>query len=99
MGTTSLFLVIEHTIIHKRSIRMRMNAAMKFPGLFHASRHFQALSTQAKSRTVRYQILRPHQLPLVQNMMYESFHPHEPIERHLGLYKGSYSIPDADKLV
>ena len=35
--------------------------------------------------TTRYEILRPHQLPIVHQLLYESFFVDEPMTRHLGL--------------
>jgi len=48
---------------------------------------------------VKYEIVKPSQLPKVQELMYESGYPREPMVNHLGLCKGLYSIPDSDKLM
>jgi len=51
-----------------------------------------------KKRNISYSIVRPHQLPEVHKLMYQSFHKDEPMTRHLGLCKGSFSIPDSDEM-
>merc|ERR1712183_426472 len=50
-------------------------------------------------RDISYTIVRPHQLPEVHKLMYQSFHKDEPMTNHLGLCKGSFSIPDSDEMV
>merc|ERR1712002_864731 len=50
-------------------------------------------------RNISYTIVRPHQLPVVHKLMYQSFHKDEPMTNHLGLCKGSFSIPDSDEMV
>ena len=32
----------------------------------------------------------------INSMLYASYHPHEPISEALGLFKGEFTIPDAD---
>jgi len=51
------------------------------------------------ARAIRYEIVRPHLLPVVHKLMYQSFHVDEPMTKHLGLCKGSFSIKDLDKMV
>lgn len=65
-----------------------MNTATK-------SSNFSSTTTNPK---VRYEIVRPHQLPLVHQLLYQSFYPDEPLTRHLGLNRGAFSIPDLDKM-
>jgi GNAT superfamily N-acetyltransferase len=48
---------------------------------------------------VKYEILKPAQIPMVQRLMYESGYTREPMVKHLGLCKGLFSIPDSDKLM
>merc|ERR1711936_1515855 len=50
-------------------------------------------------KNISYLIVRPHQLPEVHKLMYQSFHRDEPMTKHLGLCKGSFSIPDSDEMV
>jgi len=50
-------------------------------------------------KNISYTIVRPHQLPEVHKLMYQSFHKDEPMTNHLGLCKGSFSIPDSDEMV
>ena len=44
-----------------------------------------------------YSIASVEKLEAVNKLLYASYHPDEPITRHLGLYKGVNSIPDADR--
>jgi len=46
-----------------------------------------------------YSIVGPEKLNVVNNLLYATYHPDEPITKHLGLYKGLNSIPDADRMV
>ena len=46
-----------------------------------------------------YSIAGVDKLEAVNKLLYASYHPDEPITRHLGLYKGLNSIPDADARV
>ena len=46
-----------------------------------------------------YSIASVEKLEAVNKLLYASYHPDEPITKHLGLYKGLNSIPDADKRV
>ena len=46
-----------------------------------------------------YSIAGVDKLEAVNKLLYASYHPDEPITRHLGLYKGLNSIPDADRRV
>jgi len=52
-----------------------------------------------KQPSVTYSIVGPHKVDVVNNLLYASYHPDEPITKHLGLYKGHGSIPDADRVV
>merc|ERR1712215_120731 len=52
-----------------------------------------------KKKNISYLIVRPHQLPEVHKLMYQSFHQDEPMTKYLGLWKGSFSIPDSDEMV
>ena len=52
-----------------------------------------------RSLNITYAIASPEKLDAVNNLLYASYHPDEPITKHLGLYKGPGSIPDADKRV
>jgi len=47
---------------------------------------------------LNYLVLRPHQLPEVHRLMYQSFHRDEPMTNHLHLCQGSFSIPDSDAM-
>merc|ERR1719402_1667551 len=46
----------------------------------------------------KYEILRPHKLPIVHKLLYQSFYKDEPMCKHLGLNKGAFSIPDGDQM-
>jgi len=46
-----------------------------------------------------YSIVGPDKLDIVNSLLYATFHPDEPLTKHLGLYKGLNSIPDADRIV
>jgi len=48
---------------------------------------------------LNFRVVGPEDLTKVHKMLYASFHPDEPIIKHLGLCKGLYSIPDADRMV
>ena len=46
-----------------------------------------------------YSIAGVEKLEAINKLLYASYHPDEPITKHLGLYKGLNSIPDADSRV
>jgi len=46
-----------------------------------------------------YGIASSDKLEAINRLLYASYHPDEPITRHLGLFKGLGSIPDADRRV
>lgn len=46
-----------------------------------------------------YRVVGMSDLQKVHGLLYASFHPDEPITKHLGLCKGLNSIPDADRMV
>jgi len=46
-----------------------------------------------------YSIVGPHKSEIVNSLLYATYHPDEPITKHLGLFKGPNSIPDADRMV
>jgi len=48
---------------------------------------------------LRYEIVTPDKIGLAQELLYATYHPHEPLTKHLGLDKGVGSIPDLDALV
>eukprot|EP00088_Acartia_fossae_P007569 TRINITY_DN13566_c0_g1_i5.p1 TRINITY_DN13566_c0_g1~~TRINITY_DN13566_c0_g1_i5.p1 ORF type:complete len:301 (+),score=73.09 TRINITY_DN13566_c0_g1_i5:78-905(+) len=48
---------------------------------------------------LRYEIVKPDKLDLAIELLYASYHPYEPLTKHLGLMKGVGSIPDMDRLV
>jgi len=52
-----------------------------------------------KNLNMTYSIASTDKLKEVNKLLYASYHPDEPITKHLGLYKGLNSIPDADKRV
>ena len=41
----------------------------------------------------RYEIVRPHQLAIVHQLLYESFYVDEPMTRHLDICQVQYSTP------
>jgi len=47
-------------------------------------------------RNIRYEIVRPHQLEIVHQLLYESFFVDEPMTRHLGLCQGPHTVKDGD---
>jgi len=48
---------------------------------------------------LRYEIVTPDKIALAQELLYATYHPYEPLTKHLGLMKGPGSIPDLDNLV
>jgi len=50
-------------------------------------------------RKLSYRIVGPPDRELVHGLLYSSYHPDEPLTKALGLARGNYSIPDADRLV
>jgi hypothetical protein len=48
---------------------------------------------------LRYEIVRPERINEAIDLLYATYHPYEPLTKHLGLMKGVGSIPDFDKLV
>eukprot|EP00092_Neocalanus_flemingeri_P037729 GFUD01041077.1.p1 GENE.GFUD01041077.1~~GFUD01041077.1.p1 ORF type:complete len:299 (+),score=60.64 GFUD01041077.1:75-971(+) len=46
-----------------------------------------------------YSIVGPDRFKIVNSLLYATYHPDEPITKHLGLFKGPDSIPDADRNV
>merc|ERR1712098_191313 len=57
--------------------------------------------TLDRDRTLNltYAVASPEKIDAVNKLLYASYHPDEPITRHLGLFKGLGSIPDADRRV
>jgi len=57
--------------------------------------------TLDRDRTLNltYAVASPEKIDAVNKLLYASYHPDEPITRHLGLFKGDGSIPDADRRV
>jgi len=54
---------------------------------------------EKSSAKVKYEIVKPTQVLMVQQLMYESGYTREPMVNHLGLCKGLFSIPDSDKIM
>jgi len=52
-----------------------------------------------RNLNLTYAVASPEKIDAVNKLLYASYHPDEPITRHLGLYKGHGSIPDADRRV
>lgn len=52
-----------------------------------------------RSQPLTYSIVGPHKLDIANDLLYATYHPDEPITKHLGLFKGPNSIPDADRMV
>merc|ERR1719186_1070025 len=52
-----------------------------------------------KNLNMTYSIASTDKLKEVNKLLYATYHPDEPITKHLGLYKGPNSIPDADRMV
>jgi len=50
-------------------------------------------------KNIRYEIVRPHQLAVVHQLLYASFYVDEPMTRHLGLCQGSHTVKDGDLMV
>jgi len=69
------------------------------------TRNVQAVAQQRldKNRNLlpplRYEIVTPDKIGQAQELLYATYHPHEPLTKHLGLMKGPNSIPDLDRLV
>lgn len=51
------------------------------------------------ARKLNYRVVGEVDLPKVHAMLYQSFHPDEPIIKYLRICKGLNSIPDADRIV
>jgi len=50
-------------------------------------------------RNIRYEIVRPHQLAIVHQLLYESFYVDEPMTRHLDICQGLHTVKDGDLMV
>jgi len=48
---------------------------------------------------LRYEIVTPEKIEQAKELLYATYHPFEPLTKHLGLMKGPNSIPDLDRLV
>jgi len=48
---------------------------------------------------LRYEIVSPDRVNEAIDLLYATYHPYEPLTKHLGLMKGVGSIPDLDKIV
>lgn len=48
---------------------------------------------------LRYEIVTPEKTEQAQELLYATYHPYEPLTKHLGLLAGPNSIPDLDHLV
>lgn len=57
------------------------------------------LDRNKKHPSNTYSVVGPNKGDVVNNLLYASYHPDEPITKHLGLFKGHGSIPDADRIV
>merc|ERR1711909_159360 len=56
-------------------------------------------ATMSVPRMIRYEVVRPHLLPAIHKLMYQSFWMDEPLITHLGIRKGSFSVKDGDQMV
>jgi len=54
---------------------------------------------RGRSTNMTYSVVGTEKSEIVNNLLYATYHPDEPIIKHLGLYNGPNSIPDADKMV
>lgn len=50
-------------------------------------------------RNYTYCIVGPQDLERANTLLYDTYHPDEPITKHLGLAQGGKRIPDADRMV
>ena len=57
------------------------------------------IGISSQNLNMTYSIAGVDKLEAVNKLLYASYHPDEPITRHLGLFKGLNSIPDADSRV
>lgn len=48
---------------------------------------------------LRYEIVTPEKLDQAQELLYATYHPFEPLTKHIGLMNGPNSIPDLDRMV
>jgi len=48
---------------------------------------------------MRYEIVKPERLGEAIDLLYKTYHPNEPLTKHLGLMRGVGSIPDLDRIV
>jgi len=54
---------------------------------------------RSRNLGLTYSIVGPTKSETVNKLLYATYHPDEPITKHLGLFKGPCSIPDADRMV
>ena len=48
---------------------------------------------------LRFAIVGPDDLDTVNRLLYATYHPYEPLTKHLGLCKGLNSLKDVDRMV
>jgi len=48
---------------------------------------------------LRFAIVGPDDLDIVNKLLYATYHPYEPLTKHLGLCKGLNSLKDVDRMV
>jgi len=51
------------------------------------------------TRRLSFAIVGPDDLATVQDLLYATYHPYEPLTKHMGLYKGLNSLKDVDRKV
>lgn len=49
--------------------------------------------------SLRYEIVKPEKIEQALELLYATYHPDEPLTKHLGLCKGLHSMPDMDRVV
>ena len=54
---------------------------------------------QDGTKRLNYAIVGPSELATVNKLLYATYHPYEPLTKHLGLCKGLNSLKDVDRMV
>ena len=56
-------------------------------------------AVQDGTKKLTFAIVGPSELELVNKLLYASYHPYEPLTKHLGLCTGLNSLKDVDRMV
>ena len=61
--------------------------------------HMFTILIQDGTKRLNYAIVGPSELSTVNNLLYATYHPYEPLTSHLGLCNGLNSMKDMDRMV